>query len=155
MTEAVLERAAMDLMSIPPLLHRSVRRALSGIDVPTPDLAAQVSHQQFETLRLLEEKGTMPIAEIGNRLHIAKAQMTQVVDKLAELAMIRRAPNPADKRSVHISLSSRGKCVLQQHKDRYFHAVKETIAILSDQEIADLSASLRRIQQIMSVFENN
>jgi hypothetical protein len=72
--EKILEKVAIDLLSIPPLIFREIRRkliktALANIDVDTTPL-------HFEILRLLEKEGKLHVAEIGEKLHIAKAQMT-------------------------------------------------------------------------------
>jgi DNA-binding MarR family transcriptional regulator len=119
-----------------------------------PDLDLNVTHQQFEVIVLLDEEKTLQVAEIGNRLQIAKAQMTQVMDKLSELGLIERKTNPADRRAINVSLSTRGRTVLEANKVRLRNAVKETMAALSDEDLAVLSASLRKVQDIMALIEN-
>jgi len=153
MKREILEKAALDLMQIPPLIHRSSRRTMKRVGVL--DLALHVTHQQFEVLILLEEEDTLQVAEIGKKLQIAKAQMTQMLDKLSELGLIKREVNPSDRRAINISLSSRGKSILQGNKVRFRNAVKETISVLSDEELQELSASLRKVQEIMGSIDKD
>lgn len=151
MKRKILEKAALDLMQIPPLLHRSSRRTMKRAVVL--DLGLHVTHQQFEVLILLEEEGTLQVAEIGKKLQIAKAQMTQMMDKLADLDLIKREVNPSDRRAINISLSPRGKKILEGNKIRFRNAVKETIAALSVEDLQELSASLRKVQEIMGSID--
>lgn len=153
MKREFLEKAALDLMQIPPLLHRSSRRTMKRAVVL--DLGLHVTHQQFEVLILLEEDGTLQMAEIGKKLQIAKAQMTQMMDKLSDLGLINREVNPSDRRAINISLSPRGKTILEGNKIRFRNAVKESISVLSDEELQELSASLRKVQEIMGSIDKN
>ena len=153
MTRDALERAALDLLQIPPLIFRSIRRAISMTAALDPDLDLHVSHQQFEVIVLLDEEGTLQVAEIGNRLQIAKAQMTQVMDKLSELGLIERETNPADRRAINVSLSTRGRTVLEANKERLRNAVKEAMSAISDEDLAELSVSLRKVQNIMAMID--
>jgi len=153
MKREILEKAALDLMQIPPLLHRSSRRTMK--QTVALDLGLHVTHQQFEVLILLEEEGTLQVAEIGRKLQIAKAQMTQMMDKLADLGLINREVNPSDRRAINISLSPRGKTILEENKVGFRNAVKDSISALSDEDLQELSASLRRVQEIMGSLDNS
>jgi DNA-binding MarR family transcriptional regulator len=153
MKRDVLEKAALDLLQIPPLINRSVRRAITMTAALDTDLELNVTHQQFEVIVLLDEEGTLQVAEIGRKLQIAKAQMTQVMDKLSDLGLIERKTNPADRRAINVSLSDRGKTVLEANKERLRNAVKETMAAISDEDLAELSASLRKVQDIMAMID--
>jgi len=153
MTRDVLQKAALDLLQIPPLINRSVRRAITMTAALEPDLDLNVTHQQFEVIVLLDEEQTLQVAEIGKKLQIAKAQMTQVMDKLSELGLIEREINPADRRAINVSLSPRGKTVLEANKERLRNAVKETMSSISDEDLEELSASLRKVQNIMAMID--
>jgi DNA-binding MarR family transcriptional regulator len=153
MKRDALEKAALDLLQIPPLINRSVRRATTMTAALDTDLELNVTHQQFEVIVLLDEEGTLQVAEIGRKLQIAKAQMTQVMDKLSELGLIERKPNPSDRRAINVSLSDRGKTVLEANKERLRNAVKETMSAISDADLAELSASLRKVQDIMAMID--
>ena len=151
MTRNILERTARDLLKIPPLIFRSTRRAIA-MKTLDPDLDLIVTHQQFEVISLLGEEGTLKVVEIGRLLQIAKAQMTQVMDKLSEIGLIERKMNPSDRRAIDVSLSDLGRTVLDANTVRYQKAVKETMAALSDADLEELSASLRRVQDIMALI---
>ena len=114
-TDAVRTKVAVDLLSIPPLLFRGVRRklfkrSLVGIDV-------NITPIHYEILQLVEEKGPLHIAEIGLRLQIAKAQMTQLLNRLVDAKLVESKSDPEDRRVANISITENGKSILIEHRN--------------------------------------
>ena len=64
-------------------------------------------------MRLLKENGTLHITEIGERLQLARAQMTHLIDKLVELGMVERQADSADRRVTNIVLTDKGSDFLR------------------------------------------
>lgn len=148
MRKDILERVAIDLLSIPPLIFRQIRRnliktTLAGID-------AGITPHHFEIIRLLEKEGKLHVAEIGDRLQIARAQMTKLIDKLVDLKLVERRTDVADRRTATITLSTHGKAVLEEHKTSIMNAIRETMKQLSDEDLKDLSDTLRKLQDTLS-----
>ena len=102
---------------------------------------------------MLEEEGTLHVAEIGERLQIAKAQMTQLIDRLADLNVVEREMDTADRRTLNITLTGQGRSILEEHKNILMGAVRETISPLTDKELEDLSDSLIKIRDILSKLQ--
>ena len=151
MRSDIREEVAIDLLSIPPLIFRGIRRRLSkkilaGIDVDITPL-------HFEIIRLLNEEGILHIAEIGARLRIAKAQMTQVIDKLAALNIVERKVDTADRRTSNIALTGQGRIILEEHDNILVSAARETMSRLTDEDLEDLSNSLRKLRDILSKLQ--
>jgi len=147
----ILERAATDLLSIPPLIFRQIRRKL--IKTTLVDVDAGITPHHFEIIRLLDKEGELHAAEIGDRLQIARAQMTQLIDRLVCLKLVERRTDEADRRISLITLSDYGKAVLKEHKTSVMNAVRETMGQLSDQDLRDLSDTLKRLQDILSKLD--
>ena len=75
---------------------------------------------RFEVLRLLgfTRAGTLPIGKIGERLQVHAASVTNAVGRLERDGLVTRTPNPADGRSVLVTITGAGrqlveKCTLQ------------------------------------------
>ena len=148
MRKDILERVAIDLLSIPPLIFRQIRRnliktTLAGID-------AGITPHHFEIIRLLEKEGKLHVAEIGDRLQIARAQMTKLIDKLVDLKLVERRTDVADRGTATITLSTHGKAVLEEHKTSIMNAIRENMKQLSDEYLKDLSDTLRKLQDTLS-----
>jgi DNA-binding MarR family transcriptional regulator len=148
MRNAILERTANDLLSVSPLIFRGVRRKL--LKAALDNISVDVSPLHFEIMRLLKENDTLHITEIGERLQLARAQMTHLIDKLVELGMVERQADSADRRVTNILLTDKGSDFLDEHGGNIWKATKEFLSGLTDEELADLSASLERLRVILS-----
>ncbi|NUR84010.1 MAG: MarR family transcriptional regulator [Nonomuraea sp.] len=48
------------------------------------------------------------MSELGSMLRLAKSSLTELVDRTAQRGMVRRAPNPDDRRAVQVALTEQG-----------------------------------------------
>ena len=144
----ILVQAAIDLLSVPPLVFRQIRRKL--IRTTLVGLDAGITLHHVEIIRLLEKEGELHVAEIGDRLQIARAQMTALVDKLVTLNLVERRTDAADRRITILTLSDYGKAVWREHRAGLIKAMQEAMEPLSDEELQDLSQTLRRLQEVLA-----
>jgi len=149
--EDILEKVAIDLLSIPPLIFREIRRKL--IKTALADTNVDITPLHFEILRLLEKERGLHVAEIGEKLQVAKAQMTHLIDKLADLNMIERKTDIADRRTINITLTGQGRAFLDEHKNRLAHTAIETMSGLTDEELEDLANTLNKLRDILSKLQ--
>jgi DNA-binding MarR family transcriptional regulator len=151
MQRDTLERVAVDLLSIPPLLFREIRRKL--IKAALANIDVDITPLHFEIMTLLKETGTLHVAEIGDRLYIAKAQMTHLIDKLVDLNIVERKMDIADRRTINITLTGQGRAFLEEHKNRLVSTTMETMSRLTDEELEDLANTLRKLRDILSKLQ--
>ena len=147
----ILERVAIDLLSIPPLIFREIRRKL--VKTALADIDVDITPLHFEILRLLEKEGRLHVAEIGEKLHVAKAQMTHLIDKLVDLEIVERHTDKTDRRMINIVLTDKGKTTLEEHDKSIRKAMKDTLSCFSDKELDDLSDSLRKLRDLLSKLQ--
>lgn len=143
MHDDILGRVAEDLLSIPPLVFRIIRRKLIMSSLAESDVDIRYPH--FEVMTVLKE-GTMHVAEIGEKLQIAKAQMTHLIDKLADLGMVDRKIDNNDRRTINITLTKKGTAFMEIHDNNIYNAVLEYLSYLEDEELESLSNSLRTLR---------
>ena len=148
MRSDILEKVALDLISLPPLFFRVTRRKL--IKIVLSDIPVEITPLHFEIMRLLKEEGVLHAAEIGKKLQIARAQMTQLIDKLVDLDMVEREVGTADRRTMNIKLTGNGKMVLEERRNYMMSAVRETVSDLTDKDLTDLMDSLGKLRTILS-----
>ena len=151
MRSDILGRVAVDLLSVPPLIFRVVRRKLIKTSLADIDIDIKFAH--FEIMQVLREKGTLHVAEIGERLQIAKAQMTHLIDKLVELDMVERNVDTADRRTINIKLTDRAMAFLEEHESSVINAMRDNMASLTDTELESLSDSLRNLRDILAKLQ--
>jgi len=116
MKDDILGKVALDLLSVPPLIFRLVRRKLIRLTLADIDIDIKFPH--FEIMQVLKEEGTLHVVEIGEKLQIAKAQMTHLIDKLVEFNLVERNADAADRRTINISLTDRGRAFMEEHENR-------------------------------------
>ena len=148
MRSKILDSVTEDLLSIPPIIFREIRRKLLRTALINLDL--DISPVHFGIMKQLQEAGTLHVAEIGERLQIARPQMTHLLDKLAELKIIERHTDKTDRRMINIVLTDKGKNTLEEHTSGIRKAMRETLSVLTDKELDDLSDSLRKLQDLLS-----
>ncbi len=137
----------MDLLSIPPLIFRAVRSKITRTTLSEADM--NITPHHFEILTLLSEEGTLHASEIGDRLQIARAQMTKLIDRLVALNIVERKMDPSDRRTYDIALTPESRAMLEEQKHRATGAVREIVSDLSIEELETLSHCLRRLRDVL------
>ena len=88
-------------------------------------------------------------AKIGEKLLIAKAQMTHLIDKLVELDFVKRELDSVDRRTFNITMTEKGKRVLDEQDNLVFCAISDIMASLPETELESLSNALRSIRDTL------
>ncbi len=151
MKDSILDSVAEDLFSTLPLIDRSIRRKL--LKTALIGISEDFTPPHFEIMKLLDEAGTLHVAEIGERLRIARPQMTHLIDKLVALDIVERQTDTEDRRMLNITLTNKGKRIFREHDSHIKNAVRQTLSCLTDTELEDLSASLRKLKAIFSKLQ--
>jgi DNA-binding MarR family transcriptional regulator len=94
---------------------------------------------------LVEADGPIPLGQLAERLCCVKSNVTQLVDRLEADQLVRRVPDPADRRSVRAEVTAEGRA-------RYAAAVRareaaeaELLAGFGEDELERLAAWCRRV----------
>jgi DNA-binding MarR family transcriptional regulator len=141
MREEILGRVNSDLLSVPPLISRVIRKKLLRPTLGDTEIELRIPH--FEIMRILKDEGTLHPAKIGEKLCIAKAQMTHLIDKLVEINFVKREWGEDDRRTLNITLTSDGNKLLEEQDSLFRNALRDNLASLSDSELETISNSLR------------
>jgi DNA-binding MarR family transcriptional regulator len=147
MRNEILEKVSIDLMSIPPLVFRAVRRRITRTTLSEVDIDITPLH--FEIVKLLEDRGILHPSEIGESLQIAKAQMTKLIDRLVELEIVERKISASDRRTHNIALTPPAREMLKRQKQKTIDAVRDVMSSLDDEELENLSKSLRKLRDVL------
>jgi len=128
----------------------AMRRLMRATDLDAKKLARQtsLSTSQLLVMELLAAGGDSTVGRIAERVGLAQATTTVIVDRLAERGLVSRRRSDADRRHVKISLTEEGRqlvarapTALQTRFLRNFEELRpwEKLAILASLErLADL-----------------
>jgi DNA-binding MarR family transcriptional regulator len=147
MQNEIMGQVALDLLSVPPLIFRLIRRKLMTMTLAEPDSNLKLLH--FEIMQVLKQEGTMHVAKIGEKLLIAKAQMTHLIDKLVELRFVERETGSADRRTMNISLTPKGRKFTEEQDTLILNAMRDNMSALTEKELETLSGSLLNLRDTL------
>jgi DNA-binding MarR family transcriptional regulator len=144
----ILDSVIQDLLSITPLVRRSIQRKL--VRTAFAQIEADLSLPHLEIIKTLQEEGRKHIAEIGERLQIPKPQMTHLIDRLENLEMVTRQADATDRRIINITLTDKGNTITEELDRILTDSIRERLSCLTDEELQELSASLRKLGGILA-----
>ena len=108
---------------------------------------------RYELLMLLlfSRNGSLPLSRIGDRLQVHPASVTNVVDRLEQQGLVRRAPHPSDRRATLAELTAAGRDLAAAATDDLNRAVF-TAPGLSGDDVATLVSVLRTLRRTAGDF---
>jgi DNA-binding MarR family transcriptional regulator len=148
-----MTQVSADLLSISPFIFRLIRRKLTRTTLTSFD--TNITPLHFEIMKLLEDEGTLHVSEICERLYIAKAQMTKLIDRLVNFNIVERKNDAKDRRLMNITLTVKARTILGADKNTVMRVVQELISSLSDEDLKTLSLSLHNIRDILLKTQQN
>ncbi len=110
----------------------------------SPELNLQVTN----TLAVIEGAGEpLTPSEISDRTLISSATMTSTLDRLERHGLVRRLPNPEDRRSVLVEVTEAGRALC----DRFLPGINALqIAVMSDLEPAERDQLLQLLAKVLA-----
>ncbi|WP_428897682.1 DNA-binding transcriptional regulator [Parelusimicrobium proximum] len=92
--------------------------------------------------------------EISRRMLVSQANITRIIEKLAQDKLISRKENKADRRNNLISITKKGKMLLSELGGGYAELVKNTFKDFSREEKGELFAGLSNFLYIVEKSES-
>lgn len=99
---------ASSLRSAVSALHKGLRRHTSAVNT--------LSMTEMETIGLLVRNEQLQPTELAALTRVKNQSMSQILNRLKELDLIKRTDSQKDKRKVYISLTANGKKMVEKTK---------------------------------------
>lgn len=141
MTKSKVEVIAENLMSIHPLLYKSLSKPVHTKTKITPG--------GMFVLGSLKRHGILSMSDIGKCLSMPKPHVTVIVDKLIESKYVERQNDPNDRRIVNILLTKKGLKDFEAIKKVISENLKEKLQTLNEEELDLLSDSSKNVKDIL------
>ena len=107
-----------------------------------PSIAQQfdLSPQQLKMLRALAPGVELPMNALAEQLHCDASNITGIVDRLEERALIERRPDPADRRVRRLAITAKGAELREQMLGKLFEppAAIERLPAADQRALRDL-----------------
>lgn len=108
--------------------------ALFGLSIP-----------EWRLVAVIAEAEPITQAEIGERTRMDKVTVSRAAIALVERGLLTRAPNPGDKRSHHLSLTTHGRDLYASVAPKALELERTIFACFTQKELDGFVAMLRRI----------
>lgn len=127
--------AVTSIMRVHQILMARLNELLEPFDLTFP---------RYEALMLLHfsRRGSLPLGKIGERLQVHRTSITNTIDGLERLGLVRRIPHETDRRAVLAEIEPKGRQVAEEATLVLNEAAFST-APLSRGELEELSRLLR------------
>ena len=95
----------------------------------------------------LRDVGPLSPSELGEHLIVTRATVTGVVDSLERRGLVRRSPNPADRRGIIVELTPEGLDAVARVRTLIHRHERDWMSVLSDEELRAYIALMHRVQE--------
>lgn len=90
------------------LIQEGILREFSGARPGLEEACPDLTFPQYNALMAVRDAGEVSVKHLAERLQVSPPSASTMVDRLVEMGLLDRQPNPNDRRSVLIRLSPVG-----------------------------------------------
>lgn len=105
----------------------------------------QIAPSQSRAMALIAKHRAIRLGDLAENLHITPRSVTEVVDTLEERDLVRRAPDPEDRRATLVSLTPHGEAVSAAVRAARAAEAETLFGQLSERDRAQLRRILGRL----------
>lgn len=135
-------------------MHRSMR------DIIQFAKSSGLSIAQLNTLMYLSHLGRCGVSGIGDHLGVTNAAASQMIERLVQQGFLERTEDPEDRRSKQISLTEKGRKLIEggiDSRHRWMEDLTTTLSIeeqeLIIQALVLLTRAVRELEPLISAQE--
>lgn len=103
---------------------------------------------QFAVLEALYNKGDLRIQELIEKILTTSGNITVVIKNLEKDDLVKKMPDPSDKRAVIISITKKGKEIIEGILPKHIENINRIFNILSDEEKIILKNILKKFKSL-------
>jgi len=134
-----------ELMDIWALFSRVTKNVKSIIKQETNNFP--IKSFEIRILGMLKDMGNAPINVIADELDVTGPWITGVVTEMEKKGYVTKKRSINDKRIVMVSVTPKGKKIVEDGTKIFRNILKETLKVLSDEEISEMKVILEKIDR--------
>jgi DNA-binding MarR family transcriptional regulator len=129
-------------------VRRVVRRRVRA-DVP----GAPLPGAQVEVLRVVADHPGIGVAAAARELHLATNSVSTLVNQLADAGLLRREPDPADRRATRLEVTGAAVGRMAAWRRARTGLVADALNRLSEEDRAAIEHALPALERFMDVLK--
>ena len=110
-----------------------------------------LTQAEFRCLRLFGKDENLNNKQIAERMKLSPSRLTRIIDGLVKKEYINREIDPNDRRNMRVTLSKKGKLLVQQLNKAYVDIHNE---ILEDIEVSQHEPLITAMEHLLSALEH-
>lgn len=125
-----------------------LRRAVNSLGAklnPALQRGGGLTESQFGVLEALWHRGPMPQARLCEKLLVSGSNLTTVIDNLERRGLVRRDPNPDDRRAYLVRLSGKGESLVARVFPDHAERIGGCLGSLTSKEQRELGRLCRKL----------
>jgi DNA-binding MarR family transcriptional regulator len=138
------KQAATEMVAVTSIMrvHQILMARLNEVLEPF-----ELTFPRYEALMLLylSRRGSLPLGKIGERLQVHRTSVTNTVDGLEKLGLVRRVPHESDRRAVLAEILPEGREVAEAATEA-LNGAEFATAPLSGADLEQVSQLLRTLR---------
>ncbi len=141
------DNVARETAARPPALHVLLRQAHQALLIHQRRQLArlELTPLQVEALQALKGQRGVRQVELARRTGTDRSSMAELAARLEARALIRRAPDPKDRRALLLFLTPKGRRLLARAAPLLAAAEEEALAALTERQRERLLSLLQRL----------
>ncbi len=138
------EEAATEMVAVTSIMrvHQILMARLNEVLEPF-----ELTFPRYEALMLLylSRRGSLPLGKIGERLQVHRTSVTNTIDGLEKIGLVRRVPHESDRRAVLAEILPPGRGVAEA-ATKALNDARFATEPLSGGDLGDLTRVLRTLR---------
>lgn len=130
-------------------VRRQVRRTAGR---PWP--AATLSGSQIELVRLVRREPGIAVSEAAESLGLAGNTVSTLVRQLTDAGVLRREPDPADRRVARLHVTTAARTRIEGWRDHRAELAAEALGRLDADDHAALTAAVPALARLVSAMQD-
>ncbi len=135
-------QTAAQVLEVVPLVMRVLREQMRS------HRTADLSVPEFRTLGFLSRHPGASLSDVADHIGLTLPSMSKLVDGLVERRLLTRQSNAANRRRMKLTLTARGRAILQAAREPARAYVGDVLARLSPAERATVIQAMRVLRPL-------
>ena len=130
--------AVTSIMRVHQILMARLNELLEPLDLTFP---------RYEALMLLHfsKRGSLPLGKIGERLQVHRTSVTNTIDGLEKLGLVRRVPHESDRRAILAEILPQGRRIAEE-ATAVIHAADFATPPLARKDLEGIFSTLYKLR---------
>ncbi len=126
------------------LLQMVLRLRLRGSEF---EHSIGLAGRELDLVAMLTAAGQTSVKSLVADLGLPRSTMTAIVDRLEARQLVRRRPNPTDRRSILLEAMPNADAAVARYRDQMLTLVRHLDRVLSESECEQLVALIEKIER--------